>query len=198
MTTSEERQKIIQMINDGQINADQGAELLAALNSADQAGAPQDHAPEAEILPPPDPVRVPDFGNLWLIPLFMGAAILIVGGSMLSSAYQAGGWFLFVCGWPLFTSGLLIIIAAWFAQRGPWVHVRITHDRKDQRDIKISLPLNPAVFILKIVRPFIPKLKNTGIDEVLMSLKDNVKRHQPLVVDVNEGKDGERIQVVIG
>lgn len=191
MTTRDERQKILQMINAGQISADQGAELLSALN-----GAEETTEPEAETLPAPEPL--PKFDNLWLIPLGIGTFILIVGGMMLSSAYQAGGWLLFVCGWPLFAIGLLIIIAAWFAQRGPWVHIRITHEKKNQRDIKISVPLNPAVFILKIVRPFIPRLKNTGIDEVLMSLQGNVNRDQPLVVDVNKAEDGERIQVVIG
>jgi hypothetical protein len=191
MPTSEERQQVLQMIQNGQINADQGAELLSALNDAEDTPAP-----EAETTSVPS--EPPNFSNLWLIPMGVGVAILIIGGLMLSSAYQAGGWFLFVCGWPLFAIGLLVIIAAWFARTGPWVHVRITHDKKDQRDIKISLPLDPAVFILKIVRPFVPRLKDTAIDELLMSMKDNVNRDQPLVVDVNEAEDGERIQVVIG
>jgi hypothetical protein len=190
MPTKDERQQILQMINDGQINADQGAELLSALNDADDAVDPEI---ETSV-----PDTLPNFSNLWLIPMGVGVAILIIGGLMLSSAYQAGGWFLFVCGWPLFAIGLLVIIAAWFAQTGPWVHVRITHEKKDQRDIKISLPLNPVVFILKIVRPFVPRLKDTAIDELLMSMKDNVNRDQPLYVDVNEAEDGERIQVVIG
>jgi hypothetical protein len=191
MSTQDERQQILQMINDGKINADQGAQLLSALNAAEDTAEP-----EVEKTSAPD--ELPHFNNLWLIPMGVGTAILIIGGLMLSSAYQAGGWFLFVCGWPLLTLGVLIMIAAWFAQRGPWVHVRITHEQKNRRDIKISLPLNPAVFILNIIRPFVPRFKDTGIDEVLMSLKDNVNRDQPLVVDVNEGKDGERIQVVIG
>jgi hypothetical protein len=195
MTTREERQQILQMINDGQINANQGAELLSALNGAETTAGPE---VEVEDRAAPAPDTLPKFDNLWLIPLGIGTAILIVGGMMLSSAYQAGGWFLFVCGWPLLAIGLLVIIAAWFARIGPWVHVRITHEQKNQRDIKISLPLNPAVFILKIIRPFVPRFKDTGIDEVLMSLKDNVNRDQPLVVDVNEAEDGERIQVVIG
>ncbi len=191
MPTKDERQQILQMIQDGQISADQGAELLLALNDAEDTSAP-----EAETTSVPD--APPDFSKLWLIPMGIGVTILIIGGLMLSSAYQAGGWFLFVCGWPSFAIGLLVIIAAWFAQTGPWVHVRITHEKKNQRDIKISLPLNPAVFILRIIRPFVPRLKDTAIDEVLMSMKDNVNRDQPLVVDVNEAEDGERIQVVIG
>lgn len=191
MTSSDERQQILQMINDGQINAEQGAELLSALNNAESS-----NEPEVETTPASD--ALPNFSNLWLIPLWIGTAILILGGLMLSSAYQAGGWFLFICGWPLFLIGLAVIITAWFARLGPWVHVRITHEKKNRRDIKISLPLNPAVFILKIIRPFVPRLKDTGVDEVLMSLKDNVTRDQPLVVDVNETEDGERVQVVIG
>src|SRR5512141_1455073 len=116
MTSSDERQQILQMINDGQINAEQGAELLSALNNAESS-----NEPEVDITRASDPL--PNFSNLWLIPLWIGTAILILGGLMLSSAYQAGGWFLFICGWPLFTIGLLVIVAAWFAQRGPWVHV---------------------------------------------------------------------------
>lgn len=191
MASSQERQQVLQMIQDGQINADQGADLLAALNEADNTA-------ESEVETTSVADAPPNFNNLWLIPMGVGVTILIIGGLMLSSAYQAGGWFLFVCGWPLFAIGLLVVIAAWFARTGPWVHVRITHDNKDRRDIKISLPLNPAIFILKIIRPFVPRFKNTAIDELLMSMKDNVNRDQPLVVDVNEAEDGERIQVVIG
>jgi hypothetical protein len=191
MASNQERQQVLQMIQDGQISADQGAELLSALNDAEDTTTPEVDATSV-------PSEPPNFSNLWLIPMGVGVTILIIGGLMLSSAYQAGGWFLFVCGWPLFAIGLLVIIAAWFTRTGPWVHVRITHDKKDQRDIKISLPLNPAIFILKIIRPFVPRFKNTAIDELLMSMKDNVNRDQPLVVDVNEAEDGERIQVVIG
>src|SRR5450756_2471653 len=99
MPTKDERQQILQMINDGQINADQGAELLSALNDADDAVDPEI---ETSV-----PDTLPNFSNLWLIPMGVGVAILIIGGLMLSSAYQAGGWFLFVCGWPLFAIGLL-------------------------------------------------------------------------------------------
>ncbi len=196
MATTAERQKILDMINNGQITADQGAELLAALNNADQNAEPQAEPKIIEPAAPPEPL--PNFSNLWLIPLGIGTFILIIGGFMLSAAYQAGGWFMFVCGWPTFMLGLLVIVAAWFAQRGPWVHIRITNQRRDRRNFKLSVPLNPAVFILKIVRPFIPKLKETGVDEVLLSLQGNVNRNQPLVIDVNESDDGERVQVVIG
>jgi hypothetical protein len=49
-----------------------------------------------------------------------------------------------------------------------------------------------------LVRPFVPRFKETGLDELLLSLQDNVSHDQPLIIDVNEDDDGERIQVVIG
>jgi hypothetical protein len=119
----------------------------------------------------------------------------------LSGAYQSGGaaWLLFVCGWPLLLLGLAVIIAAWFSRSGPWVHIRVLHsERRRGPNIKISLPLNLSVGILKLVRPFVPRFKETGLDELLLSLQDNVSHDQPLIIDVNEDDDGERIQVVIG
>ena len=196
MATSEERQKILQMVGDKQITADQAAALLSALgdDQTESTASPIEEAAAAQ-------AEVPAFANLWLIPLWIGMAILILGALALSGAYQSGGaaWLLLICGWPLLLIGLLTIIAAWFSRGGPWVHIRVLHtDRRRGLNLKLSLPLNLSLGVLKLVRPFVPRFQDTAIDDLLMSLKDNVNRDQPLVIDVNEDDDGEHIQVVIG
>jgi hypothetical protein len=39
---------------------------------------------------------------------------------------------------------------------------------------------------------------DTSLDEVILSLKDVAKEGTPLFVDVDEGENGERVQVFIG
>lgn len=195
MTSDEERLHILEMIRSGQITVDQGAELLEALgDESDTDGSAADStSPD-----PSPPMDVPAFSNWWLIPLWIGTAILILGALLLSAAYQGSGWFLMVCGWPVFLIGLLVIIAAWFSRAGPWVHIRVQQRKSGRHDIRLSLPLNLSVSVLKVIGRFIPQLKETGVDDMLIAMKDGVKPEQPLIIDVNEEEDGEHIQVVIG
>lgn len=193
MATSDERQHILNMIAEGTISAEQGAELLTAMDD-DEAAQQIDNAET------PTPIDTPQPGNGWWALFWIGTAILIGGAMLLAPAYQPGGatWLLLICGWPTFLIGLLLIIAAWFSRSGPWVHIRVKHARHTRPNIRLSVPLNLGVGVLRIVSPFVPQLKDTGVDDLLMAMKDNVSRDRPLVIDVNEDDDGEHIQVVVG
>jgi hypothetical protein len=49
-----------------------------------------------------------------------------------------------------------------------------------------------------VAEPFVPQMRNTGVDDVIVSMKDNVKKDQPLIIDVNDDEDGEHVQVIVG
>jgi hypothetical protein len=61
--------------------------------------------------------------------------------------------------------------------------------------ISMPLPLKLAAWVLGFVRRFVPKLKETAVDEVIMSLSES---DQPFYVDVTDAEDGEHVQVYIG
>jgi len=192
MRTSEERAKILQMVADGKITADEASRLLAALGG-DEAVAEGDS--------PSPPVEMPHFGNLWLTPMYVGLVLFVCGALAVYPLYaSSGSWLLVVCGWPLFVIGLLTLIAAWLARRSRWIHIRITNVDGSKRNIKLSfpLPLRLSAWALKIGARFVPKLKDTSIDEVIVALNEGLSSDQPFYVDVQEGDDGERVQVYIG
>jgi hypothetical protein len=51
---------------------------------------------------------------------------------------------------------------------------------------------------LKFASRWSPRLKDTNVDELIVALNDSVTRDEPLFIDVQEGADGERVQVYIG
>jgi hypothetical protein len=199
---SEERTKILQMVADGKLTAEQAAQLLAAIDAGqgDQAESPGADAPRVDTLSSESPMT-PYFGSLWLIPMYIGLVLFVCGALAVFPLYAgSGSWLLAVCGWPIFLAGLLTMLAAYFSRRSRWVHVRVTNIDGSQRNVRFSfpLPLGLTAWVLRLVSHFVPKLKDTGVDEVITALNEGVTRDQPLLVDVQEGSDGERVQVYIG
>ncbi|MDO9130922.1 MAG: hypothetical protein Q7U34_13760 [Anaerolineales bacterium] len=45
---------------------------------------------------------------------------------------------------------------------------------------------------------YIPSLEKTNIDEVIQVVKTSFSSDEPLIVNVDEGDEGERVRVFIG
>lgn len=200
MMMSEERAKILQMVADGKINAGEASRLLAALGT-ESAEAPLSTEADANTTSDAPPIEMPLVGSLWLIPLYIGLGIFVCGALAAFPAYtSSGSWIFAVCGWPLFLIGLLTMLAAYAARTSRWIHIRVTNVDGSKRNIRLSfpIPLRLSAWALKIASRFVPKLKETKVDELIVALNEGVTRDQPLFVDVQEGDDGERVQVYIG
>ena len=220
MTTSEERQQVLRMVADGKITPEEGSRLLAALSGgalpevAESAAAseplldaPQPQAesqqeaytPEQEVVPPPIDTQTPDTRHWWQVPFWIGAALLVAGAFTLAGSLSSGAICLVVlCGLPMLLIGILAVIVAWFARNGPWVHIRVKNDRPGEHNVNISVPLDLGVVAVRVAEPFVPQMRHTGVDDVILSMKDNVKKDQPLIIDVHDDDDGEHVQVIVG
>ncbi len=222
MTTREERQQVLRMVADGKITAEEGSRLLAALSggtlpeAAASAAAPEQpqeipqpqpepqpetQTPEQDVVPPPPPIdaKTPDTRHWWQVPFWIGAALLVAGAFTLAGTLSSGAICLvLLCGLPMLLAGILAVIVAWFARNGPWVHIRVKNDRPGEHNVNISVPLDLGVVAVRMAEPFVPQMRNTGVDDVILSMKDNVKKDQPLIIDVHDDEDGEHVQVVVG
>jgi hypothetical protein len=199
---SEERAKILEMVAAGKITAEEASRLLTALGddeAVESSAADSGSGGEAALTLPP--AEMPRFGNLWLIPMYVGLVLFVCGALAVYPPGEAGGsWLLVVCGWPVFVIGLLTMIGAWFARNSRWIHIRVTHADGSKRNIKLSfpLPLRLTAWALKIASRFVPKLSDTSVDEMIVALNEGLAGDQPLFIDVQEGENGERVQVYIG
>jgi hypothetical protein len=190
----EERLRILKMVEDGIIGADEAASLLAALDS----GGPEKG--EEGAASSPDPGTHPErWARFWIYPLMAGGAVLILGSLIMGLVYvteAARGWLM--CGWLPMILGLLVMLLAWWTRRAKWLHLRISEGRRRRIAISFPLPLGLAAWGLRVAQPFVPQLKETGVDDLIIALRDGVMRDELLFVDVQDDQDGERVQVYIG
>ena len=198
-----ERMQILQMIEDGKVSAAEGLRLLDALNSPPAAAAPPEPSsapPSAGALPDEDLTR---WRRWWIVPMWIGTGIVLVGAMLMYAAYSATGHlgFWFGCATLPFILGVIVMALAGFSQSARWLHVRVKTGQEEwPRNIAISfpLPIGLTAWFLRTFGSRIPKLRETGVDELIMALGEHTSAEAPLYINVDEGSNGEKVQVYIG
>jgi hypothetical protein len=212
--SSEERRKILQMVADGKISAEEAATLMRAMEESAEG---ESVSAEPEVIefgpvssgerseaPEIDEVRrrANRFSGAFL---WIGIFITVFTAWWMFAIQQNSGlnfWF-YCLGMPL-TLGILLIALGASSRTSRWLYVNVDRSRsKDQdgpRHISLAFPL-PLGFAAWFIRTFgnrIDRLKDTNLDDVVnaIALTKNIK--DPLIVHVDDADDGERVQVFIG
>lgn len=212
-----ERMQILDMVEQGLISASDGARLLQAIREQSAESEPGEGFTGTSGEPIPEVIETSPAGSSpdpeltasmerwkrwWMIPLWVGVGIIVVSSLLMAWAYQAGGFsFWFACAWLPFLLGLGSVMLAWSSRTARWLHLRVQQQPGEwPRTIAFSfpLPLRLAAWFLRVFGRFIPQLKDTGIDELILALGSATGPASPLLVDVDEGENGERVQIYIG
>jgi len=195
-----ERLEILKMLEAGQIDAQEAASLLAALAESEAA----EEAAEAPLegLPPdrepPEPMET-RWARFWIYPMMAGGAILLLGALIVGLVSLSGGaWGWLLCGWPLLLLGLLVFVLALWSRSATWMHLRISEQGRRKMAFSFPVPLGLAAWAIRIAQPFVPQLRDTGVDEVILAVRDSASRGEPLFIDVQDDEDGERVELYIG
>jgi len=208
--SSEERRKILQMVEEGKISAEEAASLMRALE-ADAAGA------EIQVVEP-EPTSgftesgtsAPEFEEVKqrarrfaMIPLWAGILISVLSAWGIYGIQQNAGmnfWFYCLL-FPLFLGALLIAIGAG-GQSSRWLYVnvdrRFAHDGPKNITLGFPLPLGLTSWFLRTFGHNIHGMRNTNVDDIIQILDATRKTGDPFIVNVNDDEDGERVQVYIG
>ena len=204
--SSEERKKILQMVADGKISADEAATLMRALDeSAEDEIVPVGEASgmggERSDAPEFDQVRrrANRFSNAFL---WIGVIFTVLSAwAMFGIQKNAGINFWFYCmGMPLFL-GILFTTMGAGSKTSRWMYVNVdrSHQEEWPRNITIAfpLPLGFASWFLQNFGSRIDGLKKTSVDEIVQAIAMAKNISEPLIVHVDDD-DGERVQVFIG
>jgi hypothetical protein len=201
----QERLRILEMVRAGEISAEQAATLLAALGESEAEPAlpveGDDQEAPATAPPPPPEIETSHWAQFWIYPMMAGGVVLILGALIMALVYTADaarGWL--VCGWLPMILGLGVTLAAIWSRQATWLHLRVSEGQAGRKKVAFSfpLPLALAAWGIRIAQPFVPQLQDTGVDEVILALRESRKRDEPLFIDVQDGEDGERVQIYIG
>jgi hypothetical protein len=140
--------------------------------------------------------------RLWQIPLWVGVLITILSAWGMYALVQASHInFWFFCLIVPLLLGVLLIVAAIGSRRARWIFVDV-HQKPGEKPARIflgfPLPLKLAAWSLRTFGHYIPDLGKANMDEVIEVIETGFTGQEPLVVNVDEGEDGERVQVYIG
>jgi hypothetical protein len=228
MNDMNERIQILEMIENGTITASEGASLLKALEADDVVedihvtgkDEPESVVSEGDPFPQKnESTAEPLSGDLiadtfdpeiekwrrwWMIPLWIGVGITVIGGLLMAWAYQATGFsFWFGCSWLPFLLGIAVMAMAWSSRTARWLHLRVQQEPGEwPRTIAFSfpLPLRFAAWVMRTFGQFIPKVNETGVDfdQLIQVLENSTNSDTPFYVEVDEGENGEKVQIYIG
>ena len=180
------RLRILELIEAGEISVEEGVRRLEAL--AEGAETPDPPAPRPKL------VRY-----LWQAALWIGIATIAWGGLVLTRAYAgetATGQP--VWGWILFALGLVWVVLGWWLRQAHWFSLRVRQSDGPNITLALPLPLGPVAWVLRIARPFVPQLEETGVDELILALREEVRDGHPFAIEVDEGEGGEQVQIYFG
>jgi len=217
--SADEGLRLIQALGDEEeLEADEA--LIEAPESTDdlaeaaffQAHATQSAEPAAEESDPFEgevsseqaelPGDVDRWRRWWMMPIWAGVAITTLAGVLMFWALQSSGMgFWFYCAWVPFIFGLLLIVLAWQSRTARWLHLRVQQKEGEwPRNIAISfpLPIHITAWFFRLFGNKIPGVQDTSIDELMLALDKTTTPGNPLYVKVDEGEDGERVEVFIG
>jgi len=207
--SSEERKKILQMVAEGRISAEEAAKLMRALD---------DDSPEAEIeVIEREPgsgferTEAPEFEEIKsrarrfaLIPLWTGVLVTVLSAwSIYAIQQNAGVNFWFYCMIAPLMLGVLLIALGSGGRSSRWIYVDV--DRRNAkngdspRHITLGFPL-PLALIGWFFRTFghhingMDRKKAEGIFQMLEATRES---GEPFMVNVDDD-DGDRVQVYIG
>jgi hypothetical protein len=170
--------------------------------SSEQVHAPQaEPALEEEFTSPKIDPNMLKWKGFWWIPFWAGVGVTIISTSLMYYAWFKGGFgFWFACTWFPFMLGVAVMALAYASRTARWLHVRV-HQKPGEKPqniaISLPIPLRLTAWFFRTFKGRIPQMGNTGIDELIMAL-EATNPETPFYVEVDEGENGERVEVYIG
>lgn len=211
------QRKVLDMVEQGQISAEEGLRLINAMGSnristPDQVESLADGADAVAISP--DDVeessrpyiseeemqRMKRLQQWRVLPFGIGLLITTLGAIWMYSGYEANGFgWGFWLAWIPFLLGIFVIAVSFQTSRSLWLHVRIRQKPGESpQRISISLPMPTLLtrWFLTTIGTRIPGFKDQPLDDYSEML-ENLSPETPFYVHVNED-NGEEVEVFIG
>jgi len=205
--SSEEKKKILQMVEDGKITAEEAMTLIKALEeiSAEdeveviETGAGSSAGRSAGLEFEEVKTRAKKFA---MLPLWIGVIFTVLAAYWMFALVQDANYgFWFFCAWFPLLLGLLLVALSAGGMNSRWLYVNIDQQKGEwPQHITLGLPIPLGIigWLLRNFGHFIRGMDKTNVDEVLMALSLTEHLDEPLIVNVDEGDGGERVQVYIG
>jgi hypothetical protein len=184
---SEERNRILKMVEDGAVSASEAEELLASIEGGDE-----DLEATGEV------ITSPLGDEPWEVPVIAGT--VLSGFGLLGILRGRGGSILSRVGaWGTLLLGLVAVVVGIWSRNAPWLHVRVKESDGDSIHIRLPLPLGLGKQILSLARGFVDEETAEQLDSAMTFIDglQHGEQQDPLSIEVDDGQ-GSQVQVSIG
>jgi len=218
--SSDEQKQILKMVEDGKITADEAMKLIKAIEEAsaeDEIEVIEPESPlgddtdqgsgfeagwEAESSPGPEFEEVKARARRFaMIPLGIGVVFTVLASYWLFVLVQSSNYgFWFACAWFPLLLGILLVALSAGGLNARWVYVNVEQEPGEwpQRiTLGFPVPLGLLGWLLRNFGHYARDMDRQRVDDILKLLA-TADAHGPLIVNVDEGDQGERVQVYIG
>ena len=205
--SSEEQRRILKMVEDGKISADEALTLIRAL----EQDSPEAEMEIVEAAPAPrsEPSDAPEFEEVKqrarrfaMIPLWIGVGGTVLSAGLMYWAMQSSGFgFWFYCLTFPFLLGVLLIALSAGGMNARWLFVDVRQkpgERPGRITLGFPMPLGLVGWFMKHFGHHIQGVSPEQADGIAEMIKTTASSKSPLIVNAQDDEDGERVMVYIG
>jgi len=208
--SSEERKKILQMVEEGRLSAEEAASLMRALD--DDSAEEQIDVYEAESSSGYEGSESSAYEfeevkararRFAMIPLWVGVTVAVLSGWGIFTIQQNAGvnfWF-FCLIFPLLLGVLLIALGS-AGHGSKWLYVNVDRRYAEDWPRKITfgfpIPMGLTAWFMRTFGHNINGMSKAQVDGIVEVLDATNKSDDPFIVNVDDDDDGDRVQVYIG
>jgi len=208
--------KILEMVEQGALSAEEGLRLIKAMNSGIKDEKPWNDSKNFEARGNPsvdeqgifeqpfsdhEQKRINHLKRVWIVPFSFGLLIITLGSIWMFSGYRRSGF-----GWGFWLSWIPLIFGIFLAaisfqtNRNVWLHVRLK--KKGKRSptcflFSLPLPLKLTRWIISTWGDLIPGLEDLPLDE-LNDLLEKISPEEPLFLYVTDKNKERNFEILIG
>lgn len=133
---------------------------------------------------------------VWKVVFGGGIAVLALGGWLLAGVYAREGPQGMVWGWLAFSLGLAGMALGWWLRSCRWFYLRVRERDGTRFTLALPLPLELGLWIVRLAKPFVGQLREMEADELIVALRDELRRGQACVVSVDD--EGDKVEMFFG
>ena len=204
--SSEEKKKILQMVEDGVISPEEAMTLIKALEESPTEDEVEVIEVETGTQSAYDAAEFEEVKaraqRFAMVLVWIGVAFTVLGSYWMFALVQNANYgFWFLCAWLPLLLGLLILALTAGGKSSRWLYVNVDQRKGEwPQNITLGFPIPMGIisWIIQNFGHFIRGMDKTNVDDILIALSMVDNLDEPLIVNVDEGDKGERVQVYIG
>jgi hypothetical protein len=210
--SSEERKKILQMVEEGKVSAGDAAKLMLALDAdADPAEAEMEVI-QMESSQGFEKSEAPEFEEIKsrarrfsLIPLWIGVFVTVFSAWVIYGIQQSGGAdFWFYCMVLPLLAGVLLITLGAGGRSARWIYLDVDRPYAKRGDgprhitFGLPLPLGIIDWFLRTFGNYFQGLSKRRMDGMIELMNATRNSNEPFILNIDDSADGEHVRIFIG